>query len=40
MMGDSGHRNNILSRYAIVVGVDVVFDTVHHKLWLTEDFAN
>jgi uncharacterized protein YkwD len=40
MMGDAGHRNNILTRYACVVGVDVVFDTVHHKLWLTEDFAN
>jgi uncharacterized protein YkwD len=40
MMGDAGHRNNILTRYASVVGVDVVFDTVHHKLWLTEDFAN
>jgi uncharacterized protein YkwD len=35
-----GHRDNILSRYPSVVGVDVVFDTVHHKLWLTEDFAN
>jgi uncharacterized protein YkwD len=40
MMGDAGHRNNILSRYPSVVGVDVYFDTVHHKLWLTEDFAN
>ncbi len=40
MMGDAGHRNNILTRYACVVGVDVVYDTVHHKLWLTEDFAN
>jgi uncharacterized protein YkwD len=40
MMGDAGHRNNILTRYASVVGVDVVFDTVHGKLWLTEDFAN
>jgi uncharacterized protein YkwD len=40
MMGDAGHRNNILSRYPSVVGVDVLFDTVHQKLWLTEDFAN
>jgi uncharacterized protein YkwD len=40
MMGDAGHRNNILTRYASVVGVDVYFDTAHHKLWLTEDFAN
>jgi hypothetical protein len=22
-----------------VVGVDVLFDTTHHMLWLTEDFA-
>ncbi|HEX4755781.1 MAG TPA: CAP domain-containing protein [Candidatus Dormibacteraeota bacterium] len=35
-----GHRDNILSRNVFLVGVDVVFDTVHHRLWLTEDFAN
>ncbi len=36
---DDGHRQNILSRDADSVGVDVLFDTVHHRLWLTEDFA-
>ena len=40
MMGDAGHRDNILARSATIVGVDAVFDTVHHMLWLTEDFAN
>jgi uncharacterized protein YkwD len=36
---NDGHRQNILSRKAQDVGVDVVFDTAHHRLWLTEDFA-
>lgn len=40
MMGDAGHRANILARSATLVGVDAVYDTVHHMLWLTEDFAN
>ncbi|HEX4755780.1 MAG TPA: CAP domain-containing protein [Candidatus Dormibacteraeota bacterium] len=40
MMGDAGHRDNILASSATLVGVDVVFDTVHHMLWMTEDFAN
>jgi uncharacterized protein YkwD len=40
MMGDAGHRDNILARSATIVGVDAVYDTVHHMLWLTEDFAN
>jgi uncharacterized protein YkwD len=40
MMGDAGHRDNILARSATLVGVDAVYDTVHHVLWLTEDFAN
>lgn len=40
MMGDAGHRANILATSATLVGVDVVFDTVHHMLWMTEDFAN
>ena len=40
MMGDAGHRDNILARSATLVGVDAVYDTVHHMLWLTEDFAN
>jgi uncharacterized protein YkwD len=36
---NDGHRQNILSRRAQAVGIDVQFDTVHHRLWLTEDFA-
>jgi uncharacterized protein YkwD len=34
------HRVNILTTIGTIVGVDVVFDTIHHLLWLTEDFAN
>lgn len=40
MMGDAGHRENILASSATLVGVDVVYDAVHHLLWMTEDFAN
>jgi uncharacterized protein YkwD len=36
---DDGHRQNILSGTADSVGVDVVFDNTHDRLWLTEDFA-
>jgi uncharacterized protein YkwD len=36
---NDGHRRNILASNADVVGVDVLFDTTHHMLWLTEDFA-
>lgn len=36
---NDGHRQNILAGNADSVGVDVQFDTVHHRLWLTEDFA-
>jgi len=36
---NDGHRENILAGNADVVGVDVLFDTAHHTLWLTEDFA-
>ncbi|MEO6970494.1 MAG: CAP domain-containing protein [Chthoniobacterales bacterium] len=36
---NDGHRMNILSTRATMVGVDVVFDPAHHRLWLTEDFA-
>lgn len=35
----NGHRLNILSRSYTNVGVDVVVDTAHHRLWLTEDFG-
>ena len=34
-----GHRRNILTGAFNVVGVDIYLDTVHHKLWLTEDFV-
>ncbi|MDQ1732194.1 MAG: hypothetical protein QOK10_2353 [Pseudonocardiales bacterium] len=37
---NDGHRRNILSPTARHVGIDVIFDTVHHKVWLTEDFSN
>ncbi|HEX4579890.1 MAG TPA: CAP domain-containing protein [Candidatus Dormibacteraeota bacterium] len=40
MLGDAVHRPQILTTLGTMVGVDVVFDTAHHMLWLTEDFAN
>jgi uncharacterized protein YkwD len=36
---NDGHRQNILSRNAQAVGVAVLLDSTHHRLWLTEDFA-
>ena len=36
---DDGHRQNILNHDLTIVGVDILFDTTHHRLWLTEDFA-
>lgn len=36
---NNGHRLNILSPRFTYVGVDVIIDTAHGKLWLTEDFA-
>ena len=36
---NNGHRLNILSTHFTAVGVDVVYDPTHHKIWLTEDFA-
>lgn len=36
---NNGHRLNILSTHFTTVGVDVVIDSTHHKVWLTEDFA-
>ncbi len=36
---NDGHRSNILSRDADALGVDVVLDSAHQTLWLTEDFA-
>ncbi len=36
---DDGHRKNILDTQNTILGVDILFDTTHGKLWLTEDFA-
>jgi uncharacterized protein YkwD len=36
---NDGHRQNILSGDADSVGVDVLLDPAHNRLWLTEDFA-
>lgn len=36
---NDGHRRNILNRRFNYVGVDVYRDNVHHKIWLTTDFA-
>ncbi|HEY3714586.1 MAG TPA: CAP domain-containing protein [Jatrophihabitantaceae bacterium] len=36
---NDGHRKNILAGNAQAVGVAVLFDSAHHRLWLTEDFA-
>lgn len=37
---NDGHRLNILSRLATSVGIEVLLDTRHHKLWLTVDFGH
>lgn len=37
---DDGHRQNILSRTATLVGVSILIDQQHGELWLTEDFAH
>jgi uncharacterized protein YkwD len=43
MFGESppndGHRQNILSDQTNSIGIDVVLDAAHGRLWLTEDFA-
>ena len=36
---NDGHRQNILSPNFVDVGIDIYFDSVHQKLWLTEDFG-
>jgi len=36
---DDGHRQNILTSQGNVLGVDIVLDTRHNRIWLTEDFA-
>lgn len=37
---DDGHRQNILSPIATLVGVSILIDQQHGELWLTEDFAH
>jgi uncharacterized protein YkwD len=36
---DDGHRKNILSKTYADVGIDVVSDSVHGKVWLVTDFG-
>ena len=36
---DDGHRRNILSSSFTEVGIDVVEDTAHGKVWLVTDFG-
>lgn len=36
---NDGHRRNILSTSFVDVGVDVIDDSVHGKIWLTTDFG-
>lgn len=36
---DDGHRRNILSTRFTEVGVDVIEDKTHQKVWLTTDFG-
>ena len=35
---NDGHRLNILGNFK-AVGISVYIDTVHHKMWYTQDFA-
>ena len=37
---NDGHRENILNTHYRQVGVDVYFDKVNHKVWLTTDFGH
>lgn len=37
---NDGHRVNILSRQFTQVGINVYYDTVHHKMWFTQDFGS
>jgi uncharacterized protein YkwD len=34
-----GHRRNILNRSYRDVGIHIVMDTTHHKMWITLDFG-
>jgi len=38
--GSTNHYSNLLNRRMHVVGVDVEWGGYHHKLWITEDFAD
>jgi uncharacterized protein YkwD len=36
---DDGHRQNILNKKFVDVGIDVINDSVHGKVWLVTDFG-
>lgn len=36
---DNGHRLNIINRKFRHVGIDVIWDRTHHRLWFTQDFG-
>ena len=36
---NDGHRQNILSKRYVDVGIDVITDSVHDKVWLVTDFG-
>lgn len=38
--GYTNHYSTILNRAFRYVGVDVIYDPAHRKLWITEDFAD
>ncbi len=37
---NDGHRLNILNSHYHNIGVDIFFDHVNHKMWLTTDFGH
>ncbi len=36
---EDGHRQNLMSSTLSAVGIDVLLDPAHGRLWITEDFA-
>ena len=36
---NDGHKQNILSRSYRQIGISVVYDVGHHRLWFTQDFG-
>lgn len=36
---NDGHRKNILSPNYTQVGIHILFDAAHNKMWLTQDFG-